>query len=484
MDIDTIYFNGIDVDEGTPAVPAMSAEAFAEQISQVAKLGHTKPANLSELKFRADQPQDLGVKAGIDLKKLDQAGWGVIFASDADPTVEQALTPLLDLRHQQAGDKFFRVYKQADGYQVGQNDNKNKFLKRQGAGPGPADPDRVPYYLLIVGDPDKIPFQFQTDLDVQYAVGRICFDTPAEYAAYARSAVAAEQLQRPRRLTFFGVKDDNAADEAALAVKLSADYLIEPLSKAFGGTAGWQVETLLGATATRAELMRRLGGEETPALLFSATHGLQVRPDNKKKLSQAKFQGALVCQDPPGTAEAYVAGKHIDKDANLHGLIAFFFACFSAGTPKEDAYNRLLRMRSGQEPGPALELTPRPFVSYLPQRLLSAPAGGALAVIGHIERAWPSSFLWGAMPDGTLPHQTVAFESTLRLLLDGYPVGAAVEFLNERHAELGSMLSALLEEVQFDAPYDRADLISYWMGDHDAAGYIVIGDPAARLAVV
>ena len=35
MDIDTICFNGIDVDEGTPAVPAMSAEAFAEQISQV-----------------------------------------------------------------------------------------------------------------------------------------------------------------------------------------------------------------------------------------------------------------------------------------------------------------------------------------------------------------------------------------------------------------------------------------------------------------
>ena len=108
---------------------------------------------------------------------------------------------------------------------------------------------------------------------------------------------------------------------------------------------------------------------------------------------------------------------------------------------------------------------------------------GTAAVIGHIERAWPSSFLWGAIPDGTLPHQTVAFESTLRLLLNGYPVGAAVEFLNERHAELASMLSALLEDIQVGAPYDRADLISYWMGDHDAAGYVVIGDPAVRLPV-
>jgi hypothetical protein len=68
---DTIYFNSIDVDEGAPSIPALSAEPFAEQISQVAKLGHTTSANLSELKFRADQPQDLGMKAGADPKKLD-----------------------------------------------------------------------------------------------------------------------------------------------------------------------------------------------------------------------------------------------------------------------------------------------------------------------------------------------------------------------------------------------------------------------------
>ena len=111
-------------------------------------------------------------------------------------------------------------------------------------------------------------------------------------------------------------------------------------------------------------------------LLFSATHDLQSRPDNKKKLSQAKFQGALVCQRPTRRGEAYVAGKHIDKDANLHGLIAFFFACFSAGTPKEDAYNRLLRMRqwSGAGSGSGADTTSH-FVSYLPQRLLTRRPG-------------------------------------------------------------------------------------------------------------
>lgn len=490
MDINTIYVNGIDLDEGTPAIPAMSTEAFAAMIGQAAKRGHTKPANLSELKTRAEQPQHLGVKAGIDPKKLNQAGWGAIFASDADPEVEEALQPLFDVRRQQATEKYYRVYNQDKGYQVGQNDNKNKFLKRLGMGPGPADPDRVPYYLLIVGGPETIPFEFQTELDVQYAVGRICFDTPAEYAAYARSVVAAEQarVKLARRLSFFGVKDDNATDEAAQAVKLSADYLVGPLSRALSGTAGWHVDTLLGAAATRAELVRRLGGEQTPALLFAATHGLNVKPDPTDHLRQSRLQGALVCTDPPGAAapgtEGYLAGKHLGSDANLLGMVAFFFACFSAGTPLEDGYTRLRRLGLGQQPGPALELGPQPFVSYLPQRMLSTPAGGALAVIGHIERAWPSSFLWGAMPDGTLPHQAVAFESTLKWLMDDYPVGAAVEYLNERHAELGDMLSGMLEDVQFDVQVDKGELINTWMGEHDAAGYVVIGDPAVRLPVV
>ena len=141
-----------------------------------------------------------GLMAGLDPKRLDEAGWGVIFPRSWDLTYRQdvraALAELLDRRKTQAGDYYREIFSDELAYRSGES--KLEFLSRFGVKPGPADPRRMPYYLLIVGDPAAIPFAFQHELDIMYAAGRIYFDTLQEYANYAHSVVLLERFPGAR----------------------------------------------------------------------------------------------------------------------------------------------------------------------------------------------------------------------------------------------------------------------------------------------
>ena len=114
-----------------------------------------------------------------------------------------------------AGDRSggFRRVLGASAYRPGET--KRAFLARHGAAAGmPADPDKVPYYLLLVGSPEALPYSFQYQLDVEYAVGRLWLEKPDgrpdldAFARYARSVVEAEEGQfvLPRRAAFVGLE--------------------------------------------------------------------------------------------------------------------------------------------------------------------------------------------------------------------------------------------------------------------------------------
>jgi hypothetical protein len=465
-----LWFNGLDGRTGGYLLPPESPRQLAD-LARGATVDRARARELQAWVARGEGKARRGLKEGLDPGKLDEAGWGVIFprSADAEP-LREALAPLLDLRRAQAGkrqERFFREFAGEDGYAEGES--KVAFLARHGAGPGPADPERVPYYLLLIGDPEEIPFSFQYQLDVQYAVGRLCFDGLEDYRRYAESVVAAETGGggRRRRACFFAPA--NPGDPVTGSTNA---HLVQPVAAGVRrDQPGWTVETVLGDEATRG----RLGGllDEAPAFLFAACHGLGFAAGDPV---QRERQGALVCQDWPGPGPArlerehYFAAEDVGDQARVHGLVAFCFACFGAGTPRWDDFTR-----AGQ--GERRALSPGAFLGRLPQRLLSHPRGGALAVVGHVERAWGFSLVWpGAGP------QISAFESTLRRLLDGKPVGWAMEIFNQRYAELASDLAAEVEALGFGKRLDEGLLADLWTASHDARNYTIVGDPAVRVA--
>ncbi len=459
--------NGVDARTGRFLPVPLTEEEFARHI-------HDEPLRLKSLRdtrwwTKRPKGKRRPTAQGVDPVKLDSAGWGVIFAPDIGPDIKEALKPLLLRRERQAG-KYYKTY------DAGPNPTKEGFLAGK-AGIGPADPKNVPYYLLIVGSPAEIPFQFQYNLDIQYAVGRIHFKDADGYAAYAANVVATEEAAEKaggvedgalpaKRLALFGVSQSGDT-----ATERSAAELIQPLAdKLPADLTGWPLQLVVGSHARKDQLGRLMGGEETPSILLTASHGLSFPCGDELQLSK---QGALLCHDWPGEGhlvlpEHYFSDTDLSSGANLRGLIAFHFACYSGGTPEESNFSFTDSPFSRPQP-----LAPAPFISSLAQSLLAHPRG-ALAVIGHVDRAWTTSFSWSSLG------QIQLYENTLKRLLEGHPIGWAMEFFNQRYAELAVEYADLYKARDELKPVDDTVFARVYRANNDVRNFIVLGDPAVK----
>jgi hypothetical protein len=460
-----VYANGIDATTGEYLLPPLPPEAIAE----LARGEQRDEGLLAAVKTATGASEEhLGLPFDVDPANPAQAGWGVVFAADEDPQVKAALVPLLALRQGEVTDA--ERYKELD-YVAGES--RRRWLARHGVAAGNVDPTCVPYYLLVVGCPTKIPFGFCRELSVEYVVGLLSFDTPAEYAAYAATVVAASSNEvepRPRRVTFFAPRHPFDA-----ATQLSADSLVQPLAEGtLAGRVRCSFESISGDAATHealADVLSRADGT-APAFLFTASHGMGFPSGHADQRAQ---QGALVCQDWGGPRAAsiqrgqYFAGAVVPDDADVAGLFAFAFACFGGGTPERDRFTHV----AGQEPP---QLADAPFAAALPQRLLAHPRGGALGFVGHVERAWGDSIVEaGAGP------QLIPFENAIGNVLAGKPIGIALRDINARFATLSVTLANLLEQIGNGMNVPDRQLAKAWIQRNDAEGYALFGDPAARL---
>ena len=457
-----LIVNGIDARTGLYLPSTATEEEFVRRIrDQPLGPAQLRLARWWIERYGIDDPNRAPAQ-DVDPLKISSAGWGVILAPGITPDIEAALEPLLKHRKEAAG-PYFKPYR----FQSGQT--KDDFLAVNKAGLGPADPKKVPYYLLIVGSPEEIPFRFQYELDVQYAVGRIHFEKTEDYAAYANNVVAAETGTGdipPRQIALFGVRTDGD-----IATERSTEELIKPLAeKLETDRPSWPLRVVIAEQATKAKLSQLLGGDETPALLLTSSHGVSFPSGDPL---QRKGQGALLCQDWPGLshppqAQHYFTGDDLPQEANLRGLIAFHFACYSGGAPQTSNFSL-----EDNPLSPPQTVAPKPFVSHLAQRLLGHPRG-ALAVVGHVDRAWTTSF------SGAEAGQVEIFENTFKRLLDGHPLGSAMEYFNQRYGELAVTYTELFQDQQALLRVDADYFGHVYRSNNDAKNFVVLGDPAVK----
>lgn len=462
------YANGIDATTGEYLLPPMTATEMSAA-ARGAAVDHNLIAALTKVADAAN-PDKMGLRWNIDPLDLSQTGWAIVFSADEDPAVKAALEPLVAWRRAQVDDpERMKVLT----YKAGES--RQRWLSRHGIAVGSIKPTAVPFYLLLIGCPERIPFTFCRELAVEYAVGMLSFDAPADYATYAAGVLAVERREtppRPRRVSFFATR--HAFDAAT---QLSADKLVKPLCEGeLARELRCQFDLAWGERATRdalTEILTRKDGS-APALLFTASHGMGFPPGHPDQLAH---QGALLCQDwaGPGVGpvrrEQYFSAADVPDSANVAGLFAFVFACFGGGTPARDRFEH----RPGVQPP---VLADAPFAAALPRRLLAHPRGGALGCIAHVDRAWSHSIVQAGAGAQLMP-----FENALGyLLFRGWPIGWALKDFNDRYATLSVSLANTLEKIKSERlSVSEVKLASEWVQRNDAEGYALFGDPAARM---
>lgn len=412
--------------------------------------------------------QTKGTQGLADERDLEEARWALIIPDPVTPAVQahlDHLKPLIALRATQMKAEP-PIFKCPPGLRF--DTFVSQVAKLQF---GDFDPVKLPYYLCVVAPPDDpaLGWAFQQNLDAPYAVGRIWFDDPLDCKAYVDKLVARETAAAKSNMAALFVAPVFPNDGATASSH--AEFVL-PL-RAWADSQAWSKGVVLDLmdpdpanfSAQRKNIANRMSANR-PALLFAASHGVE------RKLADPVDQGALLLQDWPGLKNPILPGHFLseaDLPASLDGMMAFCFACYSAGAPR---YPDWIHPSANPHPDP---VAAKPFVARLPQKML---ARGAPAFIGHVSKVWDWSFLSIDKIDGAYLGTLSAYKSALRYLLTGYPVGHATDALNGRWLTLTQLLD---DAIDHGAP--QSDVVNRWKARNDCRGYVVLGDPFAHLIV-
>jgi len=466
-------------DDGQPVLPAGLPEETVQGAPRPEKLPGR--AEVPSLETPDANPNDLPAQR-----------WGVVAPEGEEgEALLRALAPLVEHRERQQGAPV-RVYRVPANMDARQAVAWRRDVYQHEAVPQ----EERPKYLLLLGDLHQMSMEFQHVVAHGAYVGRLHVATPsgapdlAGYRAYVEKVLASESRvgsEEAAEVLLY------CADDGTYATTLGRVLLVEPCAE--------QVEKrwrrrhpalrsrLLNDESVDREELLRTGGAARSGVMLSVSHGLGKPRQGWSSLEQQRAsQGALRL----ASGEALTA-EELRNTPFLPEGMWFCLACFGAATPPRSAFQAwltLLAREGGQKDlsREVLESLPkegeRPFLAALPQAALANPRG-PLAVIGHSDLAWTYGFTAG----GSSRSRASRIAGALEVLANGSRAGVALDALMRAYREVNDGLMAEYQERQ-DArlegrpdPVDPVEHATRWMERNDLRGYVLLGDPAARLCL-
>jgi hypothetical protein len=458
-----------DADEGRPALGDGLAGDALDRTAAPAGLPEAR-----QLRDRGRDPGDLAVQR-----------WALIVPEgDAGARREALVRPLVEHRRAEQGAdvRVYRVPAAMDAADAARW-HREVYLDER------VPEAELPFYQLILGDLDEVPLALQQAQMIDGAVGRLAFDDDAGYEAYVDKLLRWERSPAPiarARSLFYTAHDGTSATAHAYQALIRTGLAAARSGRDQGSYAAADIAELgdPGAPPSRDDLLA------DPAVLLSVSHGQGPPRRGWASASEQRRRQGAISLGPDGA----LTGDDLAGRRFLPGGVWLLFACYGAGTPATSVYQPWLeRLRDLGQVGDRLDGVlrglprpgERPFIAGLPRAAL-ASSDGPLAVIGHVDLAWSYSF---EELDGSAgPRNRVRrFTSLLAYALRRDRVGVAFRELASCAISADTELLALYARQAVLAaepdPAFASRLGHLWMLRHDLLGYVLLGDPAARLPI-
>lgn len=338
---------------------------------------------------------------------------------------------------------------------------------------GPGQP--WPRYLLLVGGPDRIPFEVQFLLDgmdlytgrldvSDLAGGGFSWQACATYAQrVAEQQAAFARAARTRQVLIYSTAADDPTKQAH-------QELAQPLQQHLRQTkAAVDAHFLFEREATRENLASALQAEAAPSVVFTISHGIEQPPD---PILWGALSDCRLIQDE----QSILSASSVPVERSFaDGAVWFSFACHSAGVLQRSHHRSFQRLDDVQN-------VATDQVSALP-RLLLGMRQGPLAFVGHVDGVTTLAFAADALQDGVGPYRDF-IDWLTESQTDAGTLGRALSSLRECSGRTANTLVRRYLAARLRKPSTpMADVLwREWLRYLDYQGFILLGDPAITLA--